>query len=376
MKNKNYLIIIILLIASIIVGSSIYEFIPLYTNISHLFQVSNTQAIQTSSAFSLGYAFGFLTVSPLIQRFNTQWLLSINLLLVALTSIAMGTVSDFSLLLILRILQGAFSSFFIPIAFASVWKLVSERNIPFANSMITSGFILASVFGQLFSSVTYQALGWQKFLLIKSILIIILAIVLFKLMPSVRTKNNTIGYFTALKSIFTNKPLFKQYYVTFISLFSFVSMYSLLSINHLVATNNLVAFRSYGLIGIILAMIFIAKIKNAPKHAYLSWSLLSVVLGSLILALFRVEWVLTLGSILFTFGIVASMTLVISNIGTLVQEKIRSVAIVVNAFILFIGATIGPIVINYLNQSTNITVPFVLIAILMGIGSLVEKDYK
>ncbi|MDN6968746.1 MFS transporter [Oenococcus sp. UCMA 17063] len=374
-NKKSLWVVMAFLLASIILGISIYETIPLYADISQLFNVSVYKAIQASSAFSLGYALGFLTVGPLLERFNSRWLLLVSLNLVAIFSILIGAINSFIWLLCLRLFQGIFSSFFAPIAFASVWQLVSEKNIPMANSMITSGFVLASVFGQLFSIIIYQYLGWQGVFNIQAILLVFLAGILFKIMPLIKVPSRHVRYIFALKNIFTNKSLLKQYYVSFILLFSFVSMYSLLSINHLIATNQLVLFRSYGLIGIILAIFSISKMKNASKHSYLCFSLLIVVLGSVTLSFFKQESLLIVASILFSFGIATALPLVVSNIGQISEKEFRPIAVVMYTFVMFIGATFGPIITNYLNQIANITTPFILIAILMIIGAWLEKDF-
>lgn len=378
MFNKNNNTIILFLFSSIIIGISIYETIPLYTDISKLFMVSQTSAIKTSSFFSLGYALGFLSVAPLLNKFDSRLLLSSALLLLALSTFVISYVNNFSILLFLRFLQGIFSSFFAPIAFASVVELVSSKQVPIANSMITSGFVISSVVGQIFSNLLFKITSWQGIFITQSIMVLVLACILFNVLPSLPKLNKKVSYFSTIRHVFNNYRLMIQYYVTFILLFSFVSMYSLIATNHLIHQGQLMEFRLWGLSGIVLGMLTTLKIDTSKNHAYTSYALLISALGSLILVVWHTSTLLIIGSILFAYGVTMSLPLVVSNIEKFSNKNDISVTIVLYTFVLFIGATVGPIVTKIISNATgNSSYPFLFITTLFIIGSALElKKYN
>jgi len=170
--------------------------------------------------------------------------------------------------------------------------------------------------------------------------------------------------------------LLKQYYITFTLLFSFVSMYALVSANNFIAINHIMQFRIYGLIGIITAIIILSKISGNNQMFALRLSLLSVSIGFIILSIVRNEVFLTIGSIIVAFGIVLSLPLVVSIIGSAAISQNRSLAIVLYTFILFIGATLGPIITNYLNQNFGVVISFSFLAVLTLIGALSSTTVK
>lgn len=374
--NQN-IIMGILLFSSIVIGISIYEMIPLSNLLSTKFTISATTAVQANSLFSLGYAIGFLTVTPLWKRFkNNRKLLFLNLLLASIVTVLLGFVNNFELFLILRVLQGIFSSFFGPIAFASVLKLIDPKRITFANSLITSGFVISSIVGQIYSTSIYQLINWQFIFIFQAVLLVIILLLLWHIIPSLPSPNGHVSISSSLKTILSNKILLKQYYITFTLLFSFVSMYALVSANNFIAINHIMQFRIYGLIGIITAIIILSKISGNNQMFALRLSLLSVSIGFIILSIVRNEVFLTIGSIIVAFGIVLSLPLVVSIIGSAAISQNRSLAIVLYTFILFIGATLGPIITNYLNQNFGVVISFSFLAVLTLIGALSSTTVK
>lgn len=377
MQKKNYSIIILFLFSSILIGIGIYETIPLYTNISDLFTIPRADALKTSSYFSLGYAIGFLSVTPLIKKYNSRLILLLALSFSALTTFSLALTQSFSLLLLLRFLQGFSSSFFAPIAFASVIALISERQVPLANSMITSGFIISSVIGQIFSVTLFNLAGWKTIFYTQAALMLILAVILYIVLPSLPKPSEKLHYLKTIGHIFRKPQLLIQYYVTFILLFSFVSMYSLITTSHLVVTSQLMNFREWGLLGIFLGILGTMNINDFNKHSYLSYALLMSALGSLMLSLFHSNALLITGSIFFALGITMSLPLAVSNIGKLSEKDDLSITIVLYTFILFIGATIGPIITNYIsNHAGSSSYSFLFIMFLLLVGSILEFQRK
>lgn len=72
-------------------------------------------------------------------------------------------------------------------------------------------------------------------------------------------------------------------------------------------------------------------------------------------------------SVVFVFGITISLPMVVSSIGTLAGKKSGN-AMTLYTFVLFIGATVGPIVCNRIIESGSYPLAFIFLAVVLGIS--------
>ncbi|WP_072557556.1 MFS transporter [Lactiplantibacillus plantarum] len=183
MNSKKLFSAVFFLFSSIVLGIGIYEILPIISTVSHNFGVNSASSLKVSTFFSLSYALGFLVVAKLNGKIAARKMLLISLSIVALFTLAIGFAKNYVSLLTLRFFQGAFSSFFTPIILSTVTKIFSQEWVPVVNSMVTSGFMLASVFGQLLAMYCVNTWGWKVLFIIQFLLIVIVIIGLYVILP-------------------------------------------------------------------------------------------------------------------------------------------------------------------------------------------------
>lgn len=371
MTKKLYLHALIYFAASLSIGIGIYEMIPLYPFIADSF--GTDYAVWTGSIFSLGYAIGFLVVGWLMSKVPHKPLLLIALSLLIFDTLLIGFTYTFSALIAVRFFQGIFASAFAPIAFSVIIRAFPKDRIPFANSTVTAGFIIAGVAGQLFSSFLFQSGGWFLIYGIQALLYAIVVLLLFYSIPKTsEAAHNQDSFISDLTCLAGNGRLWLCFIIIFTLLFAFVGMYTAMgtyfSSTHAGFEHFLLTFRSFGLIGILGAIFLSTKTKVGSLSRLLSLGLLCATSGIVLMAFAHSLVFLTLFSIIFAFGIALTMPMVVSMIG-LIAGKQANTAITLQSFILFIGATLGPLVISPLQgQARSYTVPFIVIGAVLFIS--------
>ncbi|MCO7125430.1 MFS transporter [Sporolactobacillus shoreicorticis] len=365
MTNKLYLHTFIYFMASISIGISIYEMIPLYAFIADSFGTDH--AVWAGSIFSLGYAIGFLMVGWLMSKIPHKPLLLTALGMLILNTLLIGFTHSFSALIVIRFFQGIFASVFAPIVFSIIIRSFPKNRIPLANSAVTSGFVIAGVIGQLFASFLFQFGGWFFIYGVQALIYFLIVLLLSFTVPgTTRLSEIRTSFRSDLAQIVRNKRLWLCFIITFTLLFAFVGMYTAMGTyfadGHAGRANFLMTFRSFGLIGILFAIFLSTKTRTWSLSRLLSLGLACASFGIFLMAFVQSLVLLTFFSIVFAFGIALTLPMVVSIIGRVGGSQ-ASTAITLYTFILFIGATIGPLVISpLLGQAHSYTIPFLVIA--------------
>lgn len=118
--------VIFFFIASICVGTGIYESIPLTNVLEQSFHVGQEQIIFIGSVFSLFYAIGFLIFGWLANYIETKKLLIVGTLLLMGSTLLTGFASNYTLMLVFRAIQGIFAASFAPLVFSIIVKMFPE----------------------------------------------------------------------------------------------------------------------------------------------------------------------------------------------------------------------------------------------------------
>ncbi|WP_100487785.1 MFS transporter [Sporolactobacillus pectinivorans] len=359
--NKNYrLQILFYFISSICIGMSIYENIPLYSSLMRILHVSQSQSVSIGSIFSLGHAIGFIILGWLMSKIHHKKLLLTAFILLILDTFLIGILHTFPAIMAARFFQGLFSSAFVPIIFSVILRYFPGKMIPLANSAVTSGFVAASVIGQLFASSLFQSGGWFLIYTVQAVIYAAIFPFLLKLIPASAPHTSSNASFAhALVQLVRDYRLWLCYVVTFTLLFAFVSMYTMVGTYYAGTSGNfLLVFRSFGLIGIVCAIYISSRTKKWTLNQLLSLGLLSSSVGIILMAFVHTSILLILFSILFAFGITLTLPMVVSVIGRFAGKEASS-AIILYTFILFVGATAGPIVLSPMFAVTDlIAAPF------------------
>lgn len=161
MEKKYSIMTLILLWSGLVIISSMYVTIPLTTVFTETFHVTANQAAWIGSAFSLCYAIGCLLYGPFSDKYGRKIFLVCSISGLTIVSFAIGFVDHFSALVTLRALEGLIAAAFAPISFVYAAEMFPPEKRMTAVGFISSGLLMASVVGQVFSGAVNHAYGWQ-----------------------------------------------------------------------------------------------------------------------------------------------------------------------------------------------------------------------
>ncbi len=110
--------VIFFFIASICVGTGIYESIPLTNVLEQSSNVGQEQIVFIGSVFSLFYTIGFLIFGWLANHIETKKLLIAGTLLLMVSTFLTGFASNYTLMIVFRAIQGIFAASFASLGFS------------------------------------------------------------------------------------------------------------------------------------------------------------------------------------------------------------------------------------------------------------------
>jgi len=381
MDNNNQklinspLITFILTWAGLTILMSMYITIPLTTAWIAEFAINETKAIWLSSAFALCYAFSSLIYGPLSDRFGRKIFLVYGISFLTIITILCGFADNYEFLLILRILQAAGASAFVPISLVYIADVLPPENRLKTLGFVSSSFLIASVVAQVFSTVVEAALGWHYIFFILGFFYLITAILtIFYLPKEVREKQESsiLSNFINIKNLFLNRALCISFLISFMLLFSLIGMYTILGTFLSAAPfdyteNQILVVRGIGLIAVITSL-FANTI--TIKFGVIRTVQASLLIAALSLFLMGISPYPILAILFSLFFIACIAVLVPVNISLINKNSAaqRGTAILFNAFILFVGASFGPMLATYLILHTNTFIGFAVFSIVLFVG--------
>lgn len=348
---KNYpLMTAILLWCALVVVSSLYITLPMVSVFASTFKVTPEIATWTSSAFSFAYAVGFLFFGPLSDQYGRKQLMLAGLVAMLFITPLLGLMTSLSGLIALRAVQGLAAATFGPSALAYVVEMFPLERRVTTVGFVSTGFLMAGITGQIFSSFISQNLGWPYVFYVLGALYCLSAILLHSFLPKGEARGTNASVLTPFRqmvAILFRKPLFFCYVITVTLLLSFVGMYTTLG-NYLpqapfaLTANQILTVRAAGILGMILSPFAGRLVARYGLKPVLRAGLILSAAGLAAVGISSSLPVLIGMSIVFVAGISITVPTMISLIGSLAGEA-RGAAVTLYTFILFIGATLGPI---------------------------------
>lgn len=372
-SSKNYpLMTAILVWCGLIVVSSLYSTLPMVSVFVSTFKVTPAIAAWTSSAFSFAYAVGFLLFGPLSDRYGRKQIMLSGLVALLFITPTLGLMTSLSGLIALRAAQGLAAATFAPAALAYVVEMFPVEKRVTTVGFVSTGFLVAGIVGQIFSSLVSQSLGWSYVFYFLGALYAISAVLLGVLVPKGEVRQTTtsaLAPFKQMGAVLSRKPLFVYYLITVTLLLSFVGMYTALG-NHLtqapfeLKANQILMVRSVGILGMILSPFAGRLVGKFGMKVVLQVGLVFAAVGLAAVGISSNLTILIVMSVVFVAGISVTVPTLISLIGSIAGEA-RGAAVTLYMFILFIGATLGPIVaLNLLKTGSYILTLETLAALL------------
>ncbi len=381
-QPKYSLLTVILFWCGLVIVASNYLTIPLMSIFSEDFHTSMANTAWTGSAFSLCYAIGCLFTGPLSDRYGRKQVMLTGLVILTMVTFILPIFSSLAWVIAWRSFQGFAAASFAPVAIAYVVdKFPLEKRVT-AIGFISSSFLISAIVGQIFSSYISEQFKWQSVFYYFGGIYFLTAVLVLILLPktAARQENTNLKFmFTQFFRLLTDKRLVQVYSIAVTLLLTFVAFYTILGeylTNEFgMSADGILYIRIIGIIGMLFAP-FAGKLTSQfGLMAVLRAALIIAVLGSLIIGINSNSVFLVFMSIIFVAGIALTVPTLISLIGQL-GGKNHGAAVSLYTFILFVGASLGPMIAVLLLQVANYGMAFVCLAILLGISLIISFCIK
>ena len=374
--EKNYAVITLILFWSgLVIMSSLYITIPLISVFSQLFSVELSKSVWTSTSFSLCFAISCLFHGPLSDKYGRKKIIVGGLMALTIISLILGLTHDLLMIIIFRGVQGIAAATFSPVALSYAVELFPVKKRVVAIGCISTGFLMAGIIGQVFSSFVNEKLGWNSVFFILGIVYLVTTILIIIFIPNTpisKPETNIVSVFKQIINVLKLKSLRYAYIIASVILLSFVGMYStlgsFLSSEPFNFNNQEILYvRFIGVIGMVLSPFAGKLVEKFSIMSVLRGSILLSVVGVTLIGISNSSLFIIIMSIVFVIGIAITIPTLISLIG-IISGNARGIAVSIYTFILFLGASIGPILTINLLKSVSYTFTFITLAFCLLVG--------
>ncbi|WP_338533614.1 MFS transporter [Paenibacillus peoriae] len=378
--HQNYsLMTIILFWCGLVILMSMYITIPLTNVFIRSFHVSSTEVAWIGSSFSLCYALGCLLYGPFSDRYGRKIFLVSSMCMLTVVTIGISIVDSFYGLIILRGVQGLVAAAFVPVSLVYSGEMFPPQKKLTAVGFISSGLLMAGIAGQVFSGLVNEYLGWHAIFSILGILYFFTSLLVIAFLPKdeiLRSKENVFIKFKQMIAFLKQARLLLVYSITFMLLLSLVGMYTILgeylSSDSFGLTNQEILYvRTVGIIGMFLSP-FVGEISK--KVGYITVLRCGLALAST--GLFALGLSPSLPFIvLMSVGFVAGISLASPVIISIISQQAGTAggsAVSLNAFILFLGASTGPILASNLLKTEQYFFSFGVLGFILLLGLILS----
>jgi len=343
--------IAILGLTGLVVVSELYVSIPLVPTMQQLFGVSQAQASWLGTAFGLAFAGGFLVFGPLSDRYGRKTILVPGLFALALSTLAVGFSPSYEVLIGLRVVQGIAAATFGPAAIAYLGEVLPASIRTTGIAVVTTGFLVAGIVGQVYADAVTLAAGWEWVFWGLAAVYGVFVVFLYMLPQSDGVAGESVpsllAVYARMGRLLGNRVLLAAYVVAFTLLFTFVGMYSglapYLQTSFGVSPEQLLLVRVAGIPGMILSPLAGRLVARYGSGRVVIGGLVLAAGGLGLEAIAGSLAVLVIGSVVFVTGIAAAVPSLIDFIGETAASA-RGAAVSLYTCILFIGASLGPLI--------------------------------
>lgn len=377
-NSKNYNIITtIMFISGIIVMASLYTALPLTAAFADDFHVTKEIATLNGVIFSITYSLSCLFYGTISEKFGRVKTILVGISGLVVICLIIGFVHSFTLLIIMRAVQGVFAAAFSPVAITYTTETYLPVKRITAISFISTSFMLSGVLGQNLSEIIVSQLNWHWVYFILTILYLVLVVLIYKFVPESPHQNRQLQlskFFGNFKDFSKNFNVLYCLFISFTLLTMFISMYTILNsyitseqIGGNMSTASLI--KVFGVIGMFLSLLAGRISGRLGLKRTLTLALITCVVSLVLMGTFHNIIMITIFSVTFVAGIAFSIPTVISKVG-LVAKNNHGFFLSVNTVILFLGTAIAPILMIYVARLSSYFLEFLIIA-LIGMVSVI-----
>ena len=323
--------VIFLVATALVVLTQLYLAIPLIAPVGR--NLGGDATLALSTAFSLCYASGFLIWGPISDRYGRKKILLCGMILLILTTTCCAMAPNLPTLGVLRGLQGFSAASFAPIALAYLAEALPITRRPTAIGAMSTAFLVAGIVGQVFAAaINLTFATWRAVFLSSTVLLILCFLSLIPARRMVEIPHATAA--GSMKQSFVvvgqivARPRTQFLCLAHVTvLMSFVAMYSALG-PHLgsigMSQSQLIWLRLAGLPSMCVALVIGRITARVP-------------IGTIA----RVSFIVA--SLVFVAGIAMAVPTMITLFGQ-ASAPYRAGGMAINGAVLFIGASLGPLV--------------------------------
>lgn len=325
---------------------------------------------------SRGRRFSFLIFGWLANFIETKKLLVTGTILLMFSTFLIGFSSNYTLMIVFRAIQGIFAASFAPLGFSIIVKKFPESKRVAGISAVTTGFVMAGILGQLYGSTVISLYSWSVVFWLQALIYLIIIIFMIFLLPKTScVSEKTKSFICELTKLLINRSLLPCYIITLTLLFSFVGMYTVIGMlfqkNFGFSSEKILWIRGIGIIGMISSMLLSKLSKKLGIGNILSLGLICASMGVLIIGISNYVVLSIVMSVVFVFGITLALPMIVSSIGILAGKQSGN-AMTLYTFVLFIGATVGPIICNWIMEKWDYYLSFIFLAVILGISFVIS----
>ncbi|HEY8479774.1 MAG TPA: MFS transporter [Spirillospora sp.] len=353
---------------SLLVGTAVFVLTQLYAAIPLLGPVGDdlggdvTFALAT--CFSLCYAIGFLIWGPVADHYGRKKAMTAGLLVLSVATLACGFAPSTTWLAVLRCVQGLAAASFAPSALAYLSEAVPPHRRAGAIGAISTAFLVAGIFGQVFASWISLNAGWPWMFAVSAAVLagaFLAAALTVAEAPRPASPGHLGHRFLAAGRLITRPTMLLLCAAHVTMLMSFVGMYTALG-PHLGALgleeSDVIWLRLAGLPGMFAALLagrLIARwgTENTARAGY---SLAAAgIAGEALLGQSLAG--VTVASLVFVTGVAVAVPAMITLFGREAAPD-RGSGMALTGFILFVGASLGPVVARQTGDFTALLLAF------------------
>lgn len=336
----------LLVFTALVVVSQLYAAIPLAGPAGK--SLGGDAVFALSTCFSATYALGFVLWGPLADHFGRRRTMLAGMILLTLATAGCAAAQSISALAILRGLQGITTSSFAPVALAYIAEAVEPRRRALSIGAVSTAFLAAGIVGQVLPQALANWAGWASAFLVSAAVLALCWAAIFVLVREpgrapglgLGRQFRQIGRLICLPEMLTLCAA----HVTL--LMCFIAMYTALGAHTAslgLSDSALMWIRLCGLPCMFAALAAGPLARRRGVSGLARAGFLLAACGLVLEALASSNAVaLTAASLAFVTGIALAVPAMITLFGE-VSAPHRASGMAINGLVLFIGASLGPL---------------------------------
>lgn len=218
----------LLAVTGLLVMSQMYVVIPLTNVLSQDLEADRAQTGLAVTTFALACAVGFVVFGPLSDRLGRRIIIVPGLIAFGLATAGVGLSDTLLELHTWRILQGLACGSFSPPAVAYVNETLPTRLRPSATAALTTGYLLATVLGQVYGQVLAPIVGWRGVFFESAPVYVFMALLISRLPAEQRKEGSAVWWRTYLvmARLWTRPDMRTAFLAGFPLLLTIVALYA------------------------------------------------------------------------------------------------------------------------------------------------------